>query len=64
MNRLLRDHAIVKRVNALDDEGMAALHYAARANHFEAVALLVEKANAGVLLEKIYKSLRNGNLFI
>jgi ankyrin repeat protein len=35
-------------VNALDESGMAALHYAARANHFEAVALLIKKANAGL----------------
>ena len=47
LKRLLRDPEVVDHVNDLDEDGMAAMHYAARANHFEAVALLIKQGNAG-----------------
>lgn len=47
MRRLLASQAyqagnLKKRVNAKDDEGLSALHYAARYNHVPIVQLLVE----------------------
>lgn len=47
LRRLLREPEVVKTVNDLDENGMSALHYAARNNSFEAVALLLKQGNAG-----------------
>ena len=47
LRKLLRKSEHVSNINKLDDSGMSALHYAARANNFEAVALLIKQGDAG-----------------
>ena len=37
-------------VNIQDNNGMSPLHYAARYNHIEAVTLLLNSGNAGLIL--------------
>ena len=46
---MLRDPGVLKRINDLNEDGMSALHYAARFNNYEIVKLLVEDGKAGAL---------------
>ena len=48
---MLRDPGVLKRINDLNEDGMSALHYAARFNNYEIVKLLVEDGKAGALLD-------------
>ena len=47
VNRMLSDSDVLRRVDELSEDGMSALHYAARFNHFHVVQLLVEYGKAG-----------------
>ena len=44
---MLSDSDVLRRVDELSEDGMSALHYAARFNHFHVVQLLVEYGKAG-----------------
>ena len=46
LERLLADREVQSTVNQLDDNGLSALHYAARFNQFQAAKLLLEKGRA------------------
>ena len=43
----MRQPEVQRRVDELSEDGLSALHYAARFNHLEMVQLLVEECGAG-----------------
>ena len=45
---MLHDPDVVKHVDELNDEGVSALHLAARFNHLQIVKLLVDMGKAGI----------------
>ena len=47
---MLHDPDVVKHVDELNDEGVSALHLAARFNHLQIVKLLVDMGKAGRIL--------------
>ena len=50
----MRQPEVQRRVDELSEDGLSALHYAARFNHLEMVQLLVEECGAGARVTSLH----------